>query len=108
MILYQKMLNLIRNWAKSNNYTVGFCFSTNLVFFRIDNVKELIENNKNDTYIATSYDPIGRFKTKMLEDLWWRNLEIFNPEVISITLTKPNIDRYIHSDILQRLSKYTE
>lgn len=104
---YQEILNMIKAWAKINNYKVSFCFSTNLVFFHTDRVKQFIENNKKDTYIATSYDPIGRFGTKLLEDLWWKNLKIFNPEVISITLTKPNIDKYINSDILQKLSDYT-
>ena len=103
---YQTMLDMIRDWSKIHNYSVDFCFSTNLVFFRIDEVKQFIENNKEDTFIATSYDPVSRFKTKMLEDLWWRNLEIFNPKVISITLTKPAIEKYISTDILSKLSKY--
>lgn len=104
-IAYKELIDNIRFWCHSNDYECEFCFSSNLVFTKIDRVKSLIESNE-DTYIATSYDPVARFHTKAIEDIWWNNVEIFNPKVISITLTKPAIEKYITTDILTRLSKY--
>lgn len=105
-IAYNKLIDDIRRWCKFNNYEYEFCFSSNLVFTKIDRVLKFIEENVEDTYIATSYDPVARFLTKKIEDIWWKNVEIFNPKVISITLTKPAIEKYINSNVLYKLSKY--
>ena len=102
---YTELVNRIKNWCNFNNYKYEFCFSTNLVFNKIDRVKNFIKNNEN-SYIATSYDPVSRFHSKEIENIWWKNIEIFNPKVISITLTKPAIDKYIKTDILFKLSKF--
>lgn len=102
---YKELINNIRFWCHYHNYECEFCFSSNLVFTKVDRVKSFIDSNK-DTYIATSYDPVARFHTKEIEDIWWKNVEIFNPKVISITLTKPAIEKYMTTDILIKLSKY--
>ena len=103
---YNKLLDNIREWANSHNYSYEFCFSSNLVFVKTDRVIDFIKQNEKDTYIATSYDPVARFHTKEIEDIWWKNAELFNPKVISITLTKPAIEKYITTDVLKRLSKW--
>lgn len=104
---YSELLIIIRNWCKVNNYTCNFCFSTNLVFSKIQRVLDFIDKQPNhDTYVATSYDPVARFHTQAVEDIWWKNVKLFNPRVISITLTKPAIEKYINSDILFKLADY--
>lgn len=103
---YNQLIENLRFWCKYHNYQYEFCFSSNLVFNKTDRVLEFLKFNKEDTYIATSYDPVARFHTKEVEDIWWKNVELFNPKVISITLTKPAIEKYITTDILNRLSKY--
>lgn len=103
---YNKLLDNIREWANSHNYSYEFCFSSNLVFVKTDRVIDFLKQNEKDTYIATSYDPVARFHTKEIEDIWWKNAELFNPKVISITLTKPAIEKYITTDVLKRLSKW--
>jgi hypothetical protein len=103
---YNQLIENLRFWCKYHNYQYEFCFSSNLVFNKTDRVLEFLKFNKEDTYIATSYDPVARFHTKEVEDIWWKNVELFNPKVISITLTKPAIEKYITTDVLNRLSKY--
>lgn len=103
---YHQLIALLRKWCQTNDYKCEFCFSSNLVFTKIARVCAFIESNKQDTYIATSYDPVARFSTPLLEERWWKNVEILKPRVISITLTKPAIEKYISTDILDRLSKY--
>jgi MoaA/NifB/PqqE/SkfB family radical SAM enzyme len=103
---YNKLIDNIRTWCKSNNYECEFCFSSNLVFVKTDRVIDFLKQNEKDTYIATSYDPVARFHTQVIEDIWWKNTELFNPKVISITLTKPAIEKYITTDILTKLSKW--
>lgn len=102
MDCYEKIVNLLKEWCYGNNYKCEFCFSTNLIFKKIDRVRNLLDDN---CYIATSYDPVARFHGTT-ESLWWRNVEIFNPKVISITLTKECIHKYITTNILQRLRKF--
>lgn len=102
---YEYLQNKIRNWAKNFSYTVEFGYSSNLVFKKVDRILNFIKNT--DSYINTSYDPVERFHIKEQEDIWWNNLSIFNPTVISITLTKPNIEQYLQTDILFRLKEYT-
>ena len=101
---YKQMVDLLQNWCISNKFTSEFCFSTNLIFKNVERIKKFINYNKN-CYIATSYDPISRFHSNT-EEIWWKNVEIFNPKVISITLTKECIEKYITTDILFRLKKY--
>ena len=77
---------------------------SNLIFNKIDRIKKFLEDTKST--IATSYDPVERFHTQEQEDLWWTNIKEFHPEVISITLTKLNIEKYINSNILFKLKDY--
>lgn len=102
MNCYTQMTNLLRQWCSENGFTSEFCFSSNLVFTQTQRVKDLLSN---DTYIATSYDPVSRFHGNT-EELWWKNVKLFSPKIISITLTKECIEKYINTDILFRLKDY--
>lgn len=99
---YKRMVTILRDWCNNNSYKCEFCFSTNLVFNKVTRVCDLLQK---DCYIATSYDPISRFHGDT-EKIWWKNIDIFNPKVISITLTKDCIYEYIRGNQLERLRKF--
>ena len=102
---YEYLQTKIIEWAKLNGYTTEFGYSSNLVFNKTDRIQDFLK--RTNSIINTSYDPVERFRIKEQEDLWWANLKIFNPSVISITLTKPNIKKYLETDILKQLKDYT-
>lgn len=104
LIAYKNLQEKISKWLNEHNYTYEFCYSSNLIFNKIDRIKKFLEDTKST--IATSYDPVERFHTQEQEDLWWTNIKEFHPEVISITLTKLNIEKYINSNILFKLKDY--
>jgi len=101
---YAYLQHTIETWAISYKYTVEFCYSSNLVFKNIKRVQDFLDDT--NSVIATSYDPVERFNNQRQEDLWWQNIRYFRPQVISITLTKPNIIAYLNSDVLDRLKNY--
>ena len=102
---YKFLQNKITEWAQERNYEIEFNYSSNLVFNKILRVQNFLKDTNSG--ISTSYDPVERFRTQELEDIWWKNIEIFKPKVISITLTKLNIEKYIQSNILLKLKDYT-
>lgn len=70
----------------------SFCFTSNLVFHNTQRVKSFL--SRTFSVIATSYDPFYRFKNDKQVGLWRDNVRQFNPDSISITLTKQNIHEY--------------
>lgn len=89
-------------------------FLSNGVFTKRERVKNLLDklgefirknhehhvHIKHPVKIGFSYDPVGRFNTIQQKELWWENVQYFQPyfSSISITLTKPNIDLFIKGD----------
>lgn len=69
-----------------------FCFTSNLVFDKTQRVKGFL--TKTFSVIATSYDPFYRFRNVAQLKTWRDNVVLFNPDSISITLTKQNILEY--------------
>lgn len=104
LVAYEILQTRIETWAKAAGYEVEFCYSSNLVFKKTERIQKFLKNTKS--ILATSYDPVERFNIKEQEDLWWQNLKLFKPKTISITLTKPNIQAYLSSNILDELKEY--
>lgn len=88
----QKLFN-----SKFPNIKLEFSWVSNGVFKNVERVIKLLTDTKSG--INLSYDSVGRFHTKQIEDLMINNAKTFHKEnllnEISITLTKPCIEAYV-------------
>ena len=94
--IYDKFIKEIdKNIPKDKN--VIYNFVTNLLFTKVDKVKEFIESN--NLKFSISYDPHGRFNTSQLE-LFKRNANIFKDRIrmVSCVQTKQNIQAILKGD----------
>lgn len=95
-IEYRKLTDELYSIGKQLKLETIICFSSNLVFTNRNRVKELLQDT--NAIIATSYDPLYRFKSLSQVCLWDENAKLFNPCTVSITLTKQNINEYIRNE----------
>lgn len=93
---YQTLCTRLREVDQSLGLETVFCFTSNFVFWKTDRALDLVK--KTGAQTATSYDPVFRFKTQGQLDLWKKNVQIFKPASISVTLTKQSIQKYITQD----------
>lgn len=78
---------------------VKLVFGTNLVYHNTDRVKHLIERLRlidPRVWLATSYDPAGRFNGAQRE-LFFQNLEVLGEYVqtVNVVITKQNIQIFL-------------
>lgn len=101
-------------WLEDQLYDIGthlgvttqICYSSNLVFSNINRVIDII-NRHPTNILATSYDPVYRFKNINQIHQWCDNASKLQPKVVSITLTKQNINKFINEhEHLDRLIAY--
>ena len=90
---YRILCDQLNVVCTSFGLTCKISFSSNFVFEKVERVRSLLDDTHSG--ITTSYDPIYRFKTGLQLQTWKNNVQSFQPECISITLTKQNIQKYI-------------
>ena len=101
---YQHLKKKLVQLGNEFGITSKFCFTSNYVFTVRQRVKDLLDTN---TVLATSYDPMYRFQTTEQKEQWFQNINVFQPESISLTLTKQNIQSYLNDpDHLEQLRQY--
>lgn len=101
-VVYHKLVNDLYDISDRLNLDTEICFTSNLVFSKVDRVLNLLKDT--NSYIATSFDLVGRFQNEQQIDQWTKNAELFQPKTVSITLTKQNINEWLTSDKFK--SKY--
>lgn len=78
---------------------VKLVYGTNLVYHNTDRVRQLLERLQEineDVYLATSYDPAGRFNPGQRE-LFLKNLDTLGDLVrtVNVVITKQNIQTFL-------------
>ena len=78
---------------------VKLVFGTNLTYHNTDRVRELIERLReihDNVWLATSYDPAGRFNPSQRE-LFLKNLSLLGDltKTVNVVITKQNIDLFL-------------
>lgn len=103
--LYRWLVQQLELIGEKHSIQTQICFSSNLVFNKIERVKNLI--SATNAIVATSYDPKYRFHNDEQIQTWENNAMIFKPCAVSITLTKQNIHAFIEEPIhFNRLARY--
>lgn len=107
---YQILCMRLNEVCTSLGLRCKISFSSNLIFEDIQRVRRLLDSTQSS--ITTSYDPIYRFKTEEQVQHWKSNVKFFQPDCISITLTKQNIRKYLdetkHFQFLKDYNVYIE
>lgn len=91
--VYADLVNELRSLGDELGIRTDVCFTSNLVFEKTRRISDFLK--KTDAVLATSYDPVYRFKSDDQRNTWIRNVGVLHPETVSITLTKQNIGEYV-------------
>lgn len=83
---YQKLVEKLNDIGNRLNVKTEICFTSNLVFTKRRRVQDLLDST--NAILATSYDPLYRFKNDEQLNLWKENARFFKLSSVSITLTK--------------------
>jgi len=97
---YIKFYNIINSWCDDNNHTVRFNWVTNLIFLKIQRIKDFINTLraiKPNSYISTSYDFAGRGLNLNRTLQFEHNIKSFKDiiTVVGFVLSKQAIKRIL-------------
>lgn len=97
---YAVLIDSIKQYANSINIDVNLHIATNMIWKKVDRVKNLIDST--GVRLAASYDPAGRFNVENL-DLFVKNCTLFRNEIsqIGVVITKPNIECFLKNAVPQ-------